>query len=309
MPEKLPRADAERFISDRYGDRAGTLTLVGAGEWSQAYAFSLDGQELVVRFGGYGEDFAKDRLMAEHSSAALPIPRVVELGDAPGGFFVVAERAHGEFLDNLDGAGLRTVLPSLLTALDHVRGIDVSGTTGYGGWRPDRNAPHPSWAETLLGGLEDRPDGRTHGWRVALENSPTGAVPFDAGVAAMRTLVQACPEIRQTIHNDLLNRNVLVEGDRVTAVLDWGNSMYGDGLYDLAWLLFWQPWYPAWVDIDLRAIIDGHLDARPAAERTNLDERLRCYQVHIGLDSQSYNAFTGRWDNLARVAEQTLGLL
>ncbi|HEX3812328.1 MAG TPA: phosphotransferase [Mycobacteriales bacterium] len=309
MPEKLPQSQAQQFVRDRYGDRAGALTLVGAGEWSQAYAFTLDGRELVVRFGGYVADFRKDRLMAGYSSAGLPIPRVVELGEAPGGFFVVAQRAHGQFLDDLDAAGFRAALPALLSALDSARDIDVSGTTGYGGWQPDRTAPHQSWADTLLHGFQDQPGSRTHGWRARLEDSPTGAGPFDQGLAAMRSLVRSCPDGRQIIHGDLLNRNVLVDGGRVSAVLDWGNSMYGDGLYDLAWLLFWQPWYPAWHEVDLHGIIDEHLEARPAAERAGLDERLRCYQVHIGLDSQTYNAFTGRWDNLAQVTEQTLALL
>jgi hygromycin-B 4-O-kinase len=309
MPEKLPQSQAQRFIRNRYGDRAGALTLVGTGEWSQAYAFALDGRELVVRFGSHVEDFRKDRLMADHGSASLPIPSVLELGEGPGGYFVVAEQAHGQFLDDLDAAGLRVALPALLAALDRARDIDVSDTTGYGGWQPDRTAPHHSWADALLSGFQDRPGGRTHGWRAALEGSPTGAGPFDNGLAAMRTLVRSCPDVRQVIHGDLLNRNVLIDGDRVSAVLDWGNSMYGDGLYDLAWLLFWQPWYPAWREVDLHGIIAEHLDARPTAERVRLDERLRCYQVHIGLDSQSYNAFTGRWGNLARVTEQTLALL
>jgi thiamine kinase-like enzyme len=38
------------------------------------------------------------------------------------------------------------------------------------------------------------------------------------------------------VHSDLLHYNVLVAADRVTAVLDWGSSLYGDFLFDLAWL-------------------------------------------------------------------------
>lgn len=36
---------------------------------------------------------------------------------------------------------------------------------------------------------------------------------------------------------------------------------------------------------------------------------LLAYQVHIGLDAQTYNAYTGRWDYLARNAAQTLALI
>jgi hygromycin-B 4-O-kinase len=307
MPQTLSQAHAQRFIQHRYGDRVGELTLVGAGEWSTAYAFTLDGRELVARFGAYGEDFVKDRAMARHSSDELPIPAVVELGEAPGGFFIIAQRVRGQFLDDLDEVGMRAVLPALLAALDTVRDIDIADTTGFGGWSPDGVAPHRSWAESLLSITQER-SGRLHGWRDALEGSPTGSAPFDAGVEVLRSLAPRLPERRQLIHQDLLNRNVLVSGARLSAVLDWGNSLYGDGLYDLAWLLFWWPWYPAWSGIDIHAIIAAHLKSR-SHEVAEVELRLRCYQIHIGLDSQSYNAFTGRWANLAAVAEQTTALL
>jgi len=48
----MPEAGARRFIADRYGDRASGLALLGAGEWSRAYAFTLDGQAAVARFVG-----------------------------------------------------------------------------------------------------------------------------------------------------------------------------------------------------------------------------------------------------------------
>jgi hygromycin-B 4-O-kinase len=127
----MPEADARRFIADRYGDRASGLALLGADEWSRAYAFTLDGQAAVVRFGGYGGDFAKDQVMARFSSPGLPIPAVTELGRTAHGYFAVSARAFGmllDELDELDEAGLRAVLPSLLRALDAIRGIDVAGS-------------------------------------------------------------------------------------------------------------------------------------------------------------------------------------
>ena len=309
MPQNPPPAELQDFIRRRYGDRASDLERVGAGEWSQAYAGSLDGEQVVVRFGAHGEDFAKDRLMAAYRSDVLPIPEVLDLGEAPGGFFVVARRAYGHFLDDLDEAGMRAALPALLRALDVTRAIDVSATSGFGGWRPtDRTAPYPTWRTALLSGLEDRPGGRTHGWRAALEASPTRAGMFDEGVQALRSLVSACPDRREIIHGDLLNRNVLVSGERVSAVLDWGNSMYGDGLYDLAWLLYWWSWYPAWRDIDIAGIIAAHLHTRQKVG-PDIERRLRCYQVHIGLDAQAYNAFTRRFDELAANGKKTLALL
>jgi len=49
----MPVTDAEAFgfVAGYYGRRAADFSALGAGEWSRAYAFVLDGQEAVIRFG------------------------------------------------------------------------------------------------------------------------------------------------------------------------------------------------------------------------------------------------------------------
>ena len=93
---------------------------LGAGEWSRAYAFALDGREAAIRFGDHVEDFRKDQVMAAHSCAALPVPAVIEIGAAGDGYFAVSERAHGDLLDALDGDGTATWLTT--TCWSRVRG-------------------------------------------------------------------------------------------------------------------------------------------------------------------------------------------
>lgn len=305
MTASLSPDEAERFISDRYGNRAGRLSALGAGEWSQAYALTLDGREAVVRFGAYGDDFAKDEAMSHFSSSQLPIPKVLALGAAPQGFFIVSERAHGSLLDDLDEAAMRIALPNFLKTLDAIGSLDVSSGRGYGLWRPDATAPHASWCEALLD--VDNENDRIAGWRATMATSQTAVMAFEVAYAQLQELAPTLPGERLLIHNDLLHFNVLVQGPDVTGVLDWGNAQYGDALYDAAWLLYFWPWYPAWAGIDIRAELDRHWQTR-GFHPADLETRLRCYQLHIGLDAMSYTAFTGRFGDLERNAEQVLAL-
>ena len=302
----MPEAGARRFIADRYGDRASGLALLGAGEWSRAYAFTLDGHTAVARFGAYGDDFAKDQVMARFSTPDLPIPAVTDLGRTAHGYFAVSARAFGMLLDELDEAGMRAVLPRLLRALDAIRGIDVAGSTGYGIWAPDSAGPHPTWQAALLSIADDHD--RIAGWRRALQTSPAAAGAFAKAHARLQSMAAALPGARHVIHGDLLNHNVLVTGSGISGIIDWGNAAYGDWLYDAAWLLYWWPWYPAWRRIDIRAELGRHWKAGRGLP-ADLEFRLRCYQLHIGLDAMTYNAFTGRFDDLARNAEQTMALI
>lgn len=228
-------AEAQRFVVDRYGARAGSVTLVGAGEWSRAYAFALDGRPVVVRFGAHGEDFAKDWIMAGVSSAALPIPEFIDMGPAPGGYFAVSVRAYGVALDELDEPAMRAVLPALLSALDAIRDLAPPTRAGYGLWPAGGRGPADTWATALLSVDEDRD--RLPRWRERLATSRAGESAFREGFAKLTNLVGDLSSERHVIHGDLLNRNVLVDGGRISAVLDWGNALYGDHLYDAAWLI------------------------------------------------------------------------
>lgn len=300
-------APVAAFLAARYGSQVERLAPLEGGEWSKAYRFDRAGAGYVARFSALEEDFAKDQRAAAFCSRDLPIPRLLEVGTALGGFYAISERAGGDHLDQMGAAAMRALLPSLFAALDGIRLADISATTGYGLWGAAGAAPHPTWRAALLDIVNDRPADRTHGWRQQLVASPTGIGPFDEAFGYLGGLAAHLPEERHLIHSDLLNRNVLVSGERISAVIDWGCALFGDFLYDIAWLCFWSPWYPAWREIDFGREAARHY-AAIGLDVPNLEQRLRCYQVHIGLGGQAYNAFKGRWTELEATARRTLAV-
>ena len=295
----------ESFLATRFGSDSSDVAPLGMGVWSKAFAFRREGQDYVIRFGAHQEDFAKDRLAARYAGPALPIPRVIELGEAFGGYYAISERVFGGYIDDVGEAQMRALLPSLFAALDAARLADLSGTTGYGGWGADGAAPYPSWRAALLDVASDRPEDRIHGWRERLTASSVGIGLFEQAYEHLLALAGRVPGERHLIHSDLLHYNVLVEADRVTGVLDWGCGLYGDFVYDLAWLCFWQPWYPAWQGIDFRTEATRHY-ASIGLDVPHFEERLRCCQIHIGLAGQAYMAYAGNWTDLQDTAQHTL---
>ena len=275
------------------------------GEWSVVYSVVAADADLVVRFSGYDEDFEKDAYAARHSSSALPIPPIIEWGPAPGGFYAIAERIAGEHIDVMDETRMRHLLPSLFAAMDAMRDIDLSGSSGFGGWRADGRTSHRSWHAWLLGFFNEPATRGAPGWRELLRYSRAASAAFEEGHARLVTMAERCPEGRALFHDDLINRNVLVEGDRVTAVLDWGSSKYGDFLFDIANLVFYRPWFPAWRNIDFAAEARAHYDAI-GLEVPYFAERLACYTLPIALDGMAYSAFRKRWDEVELRARRAL---
>jgi hygromycin-B 4-O-kinase len=89
----------------------------------------------------------------------------------------------------------------------------------------------------------------------------------------------------------------LAAGDEVTSLFDWGCSMYGDFVYELATFVFWSPWHPAIEQSDmLSKALDHYGDM--GLEVPRFDERLRCCALHIGLVHVAYNAFLGDFETL-----------
>jgi hygromycin-B 4-O-kinase len=189
-----------------------------------------------------------------------------------------------------------------------MRTADVSSTVGYGMWDRHGRAPFASWQEWLLDAAHDRPGGRVSGWRERLARSPIGDGAFNEAVERLRRLVDACPGDRHLVHTDLLNRNVFIEGDRVAGVIDWGNAMYGDFVYELAGITFWTPWFRQWRDIDFADEARGHY-AAIGLDVPRFEQRLACYELQVGIMGCAYNAFLERWSDLEWTTRRTRDVL
>jgi hygromycin-B 4-O-kinase len=293
------------FLRDHLGRDVSEVFALKSGAWSDAFAYRHDGRDWVIRISGLEEAFRKDERVVRHASPALPIPQVPEVGRAGDGFYALSERRTGEFLETIDGRRLRVLLPSLMATLDAMRLADVTDTRGYGGWDADGVGAYPSWRATLLDATTDRSTQHTSGWRSSLAASATGDAPLLEAYEVLRCLADHVPEDRHLVHADLMNRNVLVGGDRVTAVFDWGCAMYGDFLMDLAWIDFWAPWSPAWEGIDIVGAAVAHY-CEIGLDVPNFAERLRACQIYIGITEQAYQAHMGFWPELGKTAARTL---
>jgi hygromycin-B 4-O-kinase len=304
-PPSLHAADAHAFLKRHLGREVSRVELVGEGAWSRCFGFTDGDEHFAIRFGRHVDDFEKDRYATTFACEALPVPELFEIGPAFDGHFAISSRAFGEPLEARDATGWQAVIPSLLAALDAMRSVEVPKDGGAGDWDAEGKAKHGSWREFLLTVDADTPDLRTAGWRRRLDDSPIGDRTFRIGLAELSTLADADADACGLVHGDLVNRNVLVANDRITAVFDWGCSFYGDRLYDVAWIEFWRPWLDGLREIDFLEIARRHVGAGEA----DFEPRVRACMIHIGLAHLAYHAHTGQLDDLAATEHRLQGLL
>ena len=283
------------FLGERF-ERVLGVTLLQGGAWSSAFRFDTDGRRLVVKFGRHREDYERDALAGSWNLPGAPTPNVLDLGEAFGGCYLISEFVHGQNFDELPADRFSAAQASLLRAYDSLSTIQLPGS-GFGIWvGPSGDAPFTTWAEYLTS-VPLRDDDRLRGWRERFDAAPDVRAAFDDGQRLVERLAVNCPNERAVNHGDPLWGNILIAADdSIAALLDWGVSVVGDRLYDLAMLMFCQPW---------KREINVELLATEAVRRSgsdDIDERIKASMLTIGLGALQYQAFAGHIDDLAKTS-------
>ncbi|MCW2770137.1 MAG: acyl-CoA dehydrogenase [Aeromicrobium sp.] len=241
-PQGLDTAAVARWLSAVSPDAvAGPLeaSLITGGKSNLTYLVTDGAHDYVVRRPPLGHvlatahDMAREhRVMAALAGTAVPVPRMVALCedvDVIGSPFYVMDRVVGTpysraaQLEPLGPERTRTITERMVDTLVDLHAID--------------------YREVGLGEF-GRPDGylerQVRRWKKQLAASTSRELPgMDELVAHLESNIPASGD-GTIVHGDFRLDNLLVEDDRVTAVLDWEMSTLGDPLTDVAILLAYQ---------------------------------------------------------------------
>jgi aminoglycoside phosphotransferase (APT) family kinase protein len=178
-------------------------------------------------------DVAREaKIMSHLADSGIPVPRVIGTGSSPGGSaFFAMERVPGAPLESEADArelserdryelGLRVI-----RVLARLHTLDTA-SVGLDGLGSKSSTPYLERQIRRLSASWDRGG---------------AASTHDAGWRDVRTRLTAGlpapPSSPAITHGDFRLSNLLVQGPRITAVLDWELCTLGDPLVDLAWLL------------------------------------------------------------------------
>ena len=279
------------------------LEPLEGGFWSQAFAFEHDQMPLVVRFNADAEGFTIDRRAHDVAGAYLPVPEVLDIGEAFGLSYAISRRHYGEFLETSDTPHLSSAVSSLLSALRRVPRTKLDDALWY-----DDNV-QKSWHQWLAGSLEDAPGSHSQGWRKRLAADKPLDDLFHRVNDRIIELLPLCPARGDLVHGDLLHQNVLLDAaGNVSAVFSWKCSARGDFLYDVAWLSFWGAWHPTLRRLDPWSLTAASADLSETDLRHGRERHL-CYQLQIAASHFGWYLWTEDRENLDWVAEAARTLL
>lgn len=290
------------FLQKSHHQEISNIASASGGDWSQAFFYEVGGQSKVIRFSKTDEDFLKDRFAYRYNSPALPIPKIEEIGQVSDGFYAISQKIEGEMVDNLTGEQMARFTPQIFSLFNSLRLANISDTTGYGGWSAEGKGANDSWRE-FLASVNIYDSVSRVDWRDGLSSREETRALFDRVYQELTGLLEYCPEDRHLIHNDLLHFNLITNENRVVGVIDWGCSLYGDFLYDLAMFDLWKFYYPSMACIDWKGEVKKYFE-NIGVELPNFDKRLKCYQCHLALDAIKYTVFKNNEKDLKLITDR-----
>ena len=300
----LGLSEVAEWLRSYHGEGVVGLEELPSGYWSVAFGYRVGDRELVLRVGTQHYGFEMDRLARGFARPGLPIPEVLEVGEAFGSAFAVSMRSRGRFLETIDTSDAAAARPAVLSLLGALR-EGPAEPRARASWFGDGGGA-TTWRDWLTASLVDDPNLRVNGWRASIATNEALEELYRTCEHRVTDQLDICPERRDLVHGDLLNRNVLVAEDasKIEAVYSWKCSTRGDVLYDVAWCTFWSPWHAGIDALDLWSAVKNEpwVGEHAAA-------RLHCYLLHIGLRNLASLTWSGKNDERDEVAARTASLL
>lgn len=291
MPAIKPALSDEQTITllqEHFSAPVEQLFEITSGQIARTFSFTSGGQEYIVRFNrdNMGANFPKEAFIARRiASPRIPIPGIVYVGRFQELHYSITVKVPGRPFDQLSAAEYMQLLPEVMRTLDAIHHIDVSNwPAGYGVFDDRGVGLSASWRSYLTSVHEEEEDWDFYGkWHTLFDTTFLERDVYDAIYSEMLRLLDSCPEERYLVHGNYGFSNVIAHEGRITGVLDWMDTKYGDFVFDIAWLNFWAP------EFNHSELFQRYY-ARQGISIPAYGERMSCYQCYIGMDALRFFA-------------------
>ena len=305
MPDHKPKPNLDtvkQWLTSHLSEQVESVNEVSGGFWSSAFSYVRGEREYILRLSESPEGFAADAGAMQFACNSLPIPRVIETGEALGAYFALSDRHYGKFLESSPVDQAHEIESTLAFLFASLRAANTN-LDGKVNWFETESAHKITWHDWLLSGITDNADKHVSGWREKIAANRQVNQIFDDCETAIDRYLPACPERRDLIHGDLLHQNVLISEDAktVTGIFSWKCSALGDFLYDVAWCTFWgDAWFPTLGKTDLwsRTLSAPDLSS---SDLVDAAARHHCYELQIAASHLGWFTWTDDKKGLSAV--------
>lgn len=299
LKTKIDTEKVISFLQNKIDQNIHALVVLKGGEMSQAFSFVSKNESFVIRVNTVFYPFEKDLYAFKHfKNAKIPMPEIVEIGDfAENLYFAISRKVEGQNFDTLPIAVQKSLVPQLIEIHEAIRSVQIpNGKFGY--WNGEGGASSDSWKDFILS-YDDDIYGK---WDELYKDTCLEKEVIEKIYVKLNQLVDFLPEDRLLVHGDFAGNNAVSDGKNITGILDWGESSFGDTLYDIAWNEFYYEY------LQLRKAVKEHYE-KIGVDTANYEKRIQCYQLRLGVGGLGFFAKSHQNDNYKHQKAKLLQLL
>ncbi|MDR7072867.1 phosphotransferase [Fictibacillus barbaricus] len=276
VKKKRSEDQIKKIIKNHFSSARNIKELHG-GLVSQTFYFEEDNNHYVMQIGNREEIYKKEKWVYSFLKQTIPVRNVLHVGVMEDHVtaYSISEYIEGSKVFDLNSQELYDIASDLMRKLERLESVDVSNQQGYGRYDDKGHAAFPTWNDFIKAIFNKD----IYNWG-ALESKGLDTEVVNKAMKEIDAYIGSITlEKKNLVHGDLGSFNVLAKDGKVTGVIDWSLSMYGDHLYDKANILFWNEdkLQPFIQKITKKYIVSSEIK-----------ERMYCYMLRIGLE-EIYN--------------------
>jgi hygromycin-B 4-O-kinase len=287
----IPKQELIDLLEEIFPATINQVHFITKGVFSQAYSFSSRNQEFILRIGSSEEGFRKDQFAFENfTGPAIPVPPIFKIGlYKPDHFYCISKKSPGKRLQDLPVKEEISLIPELISTIDRLREIPVPGHTFFGTLNVSGKGQFQTWHDFISNFAN---------WEILIHKGVKeifwsfdqlySTSFLDEAIcekckSSILQLAKFCPEEKHYVHGDFGFGNILTDGKKITAVLDWAELLCGDFLVDIAALDYGR-------DSNLYSTLFRQYCELKKIPIPYFEERLRCYKIIMALKSMYLEA-------------------
>lgn len=231
--------EAKDFLEKYYGSSIKSLLHIQEGKHSDAFSYLNDDQGYVVRFNITDEGFLKDKYAYENFSGPdILIPKIIKIGTYGSNlFFCISEKVRGETAKEQYAKKDFGSLYIQFKTIEAIKMVCIdSNGVGFGKWsvgKPVERSFGEYFTDICNGDISD--------WTVFESISYFDKEFVQYLLTQIQKYSQCSNKERVLVHGDFGGSNLLIREGKVSGVIDWANSFYGDRFWDVGRVVLFCP--------------------------------------------------------------------
>ena len=266
------------------------LEIVNSGNIKAVYYFKHINKEYVIKFSNTINEFKVEKYLYElFEIQGIQTNEIINIGSFKNLYYIISEKIRGITLNELNEEQVYNVLPHLVDKISNIHFADISESSGYGWINENGNGTYESLTEYVIDFFDKEQKGFWKDWYELFEDSSLNYNSFNSLYKEMVSLLKYCEDKRYIVHGDFHFGNIITDISKVTGVIDWGNVMYGDFIFDIGTIHMQFPKY----NID-KLFREYYKNKK--INISNYEERFICNSLIKGLDALRFSGKMG-WKN------------